>query len=420
MSDKWGRLNKISGSLDSLRGIYSCMEMASALDKVKVIDLTHLPPGDYCTWFLSDLGAEVIKILPPDSEGSLIASLSGIESERWSAFYPYNRNKQSMILNLKKEEGRQVLYELAKRADVIVEGFRPGVAKRLGIDYETISKVNPGIIYCSLSGYGQSGPYSLRPGHDINYISIGGALGILGKRNGAPVIPSNMLADWAGAGLHGVIGILVALLARDRIGTGQYVDMAYIDGVISLMGYHIAMYFCTGVVPSRGGTALTGDVPYYNVYETRDGKYIAIGCIEQHFWRKLCQELRCSDLIPYQYAAGSKKKEVFSRLRKTFLSKTRDEWCALLKDKDIPIAPIYTIDEVLSDPQVLHRQMIVEVPHPSWGKVRQIGIPIKLSKTPGEIRDPSPLRGEHTESILTRLGYSKGAINSLRRAGAIP
>ncbi len=400
-----------------------------ALENIKILDLSGLVPGAFCTMILGDLGAEVLKVEPP-TPGEMSGSgpsPKGEEKRREAAFFTPNRNKKSIGLNLKSEAGRQIFYRLAQQADVIVEGYRPGVVKRLGIDYETINKLNPRIVYCSLSGYGQDGPYHSFPGHDVNYISLAGALGLIGRREGPPVIPLNLVADFAGGSLYGVIGILAALIARNQTDRGQYVDMAYMDGAMSLMTFFTTDYFLKSVLPKRGETALHGAYPYYGIYETKDGEYITIGCLELHFWENLCRLLGREDYIPYHFAPehllhkpeGKKWDEIQSWLKEAFLTKTRDEWFGLLSERDIPAGKVYTLDEVFSDPQVVHRQMVVEVEHPTLGKVKQVGIAPRLSDTPGKVRTLSPLLGEHSEETLSELGYSQKEIDSLRREGVI-
>jgi len=396
-----------------------------ALEGIKILDLAGYPPGMFCTMILGDFGAEVLKIEPPGER--LSKSPEGDEGRKEAAYTPLNRNKKSMVLNLRSEAGREIFYRLAEKADVIIEGFRPGVAKRLGIDYDTMNKLNTKIVYCSLSSYGQDGPYRDLPGHDVNYISIAGVLGLIGPREGTPVIPLNLVADYAGASLFGAIGILVALMARNKTGRGQYVDMAYTDGAIALISSFTKDYFFTNTVPKRGESVFQGAYPYYGVYETMDGKYITIGCIEPHFWENLCRVLGREDYIPSHYTPehrlhkpeGSKWEEISSYLKQSFLTRTRDEWFDLLSRKDIPVAKVYSLDEVFSDPQVLHRQMLIEVEHPTLGKIKQVGIAPKLSDTPGKVRSLSPLLGEHTEEVLQALGYSRGEIEDLRWEGAI-
>ena len=400
-----------------------------ALEGVKILDLSGLAPGALCTMILGDLGAEVLKVEPPTP-----SELSGTgpspkeeERRREAVYFAPNRNKKSLALNLKSESGRQIFYRLAQQADVIIEGYRPGVVKRLGIDYDTIKKINPGVIYCSLSGYGQDGPYRTFPGHDINYISMAGVLGLIGSREGSPVIPLNLVADFGGAALYGAIGVLAALMARTKTGKGQYVDIAYADGAISLMTFFTTGYFSDNNVLKRGEIALQGAYPYYGVYETQDGKYITIGCLEPHFWENLCRLLGREEYIPYHFARehflrkpeDKKWEEISSYLKQVFLTKTRDDWFELLIQNDIPAGKVYGLDEVFADPQVLHRQMVIEVEHPTLGKVKQVGIAPKLSDTPGKVRSLSPLLGEHTDEVLQELGYSQEEIETLRREGTI-
>jgi len=402
-----------------------------ALDGIKILDLSRAGPGPFCTMILGDLGAEVTKIEAPPALGARSAGImhspTGEAGRRQAAYEAINRNKKSMALNLRSEEGRHIFYRLAETADVIVEGFRPGVVKRLGIDYPTINKINPRVIYCAVTGYGQDGPYRDLPGHDINYISIAGALDLIGEADGRPVIPLNLLADFGGGGMNAAIGILSALIARDKRGRGQYIDISMVDSVISLLTAATVDYFQHGVVPKRGGSPVGGGYPYYNIYETRDGKFITIGCMETWLWENLCREIGREDFIPFHREdehsiyppQGEKWEEVSSSLKQLFLTKTRDEWFELLSQKDIPVGKVYSLDEVFSDPQVLHREMVQEVDHPSEGKVKQVGIAIKLSDTPGKIRSLSPILGEHTKEVLMNLGYSKQKIDELYRDGVV-
>ena len=398
-----------------------------ALEGVKILDLSMLVPGAFCTMLLGDLGADVLKIEAP-GVNELRDSSRAIpkeEQRKAAAYYALDRNKKSIVVNLKSEAGREIFYRLSRRADVIVEGFRPGVARRLRIDYETISEINPGIVYCSLSGYGQDGPYHTFPGHDINYIAMAGVLGLIGSSEGPPAVPLNLIADFAGAALYGALGISVALLARHKIGKGQYVDIAYMDGAISLMTWFNCGYFLDGSMLKRGESWLHGAYPYYGVYDTKDGKYITIGCLEPHFWENLCRFLSKEAYIPYRFALehtfqkpeGEKWDEIHSFLKQVFLTRTRDEWFELLIRNDVPAGKVYTPDEVFSDPQVLHRGMVIEVEHPTLGKIKQVGIAPKLSSTPGKVRSLSPLPGEHTDEVLRGLGYNQEDIRNLRQQG---
>ena len=403
----------------------------SALQGIKVIDLTRQGPGPFCTMILGDLGAEVTKIDVPPAAGprqsGLIKSPADKAGLSDAVYQATNRNKRSLALNLKSEEALHILYQLVETADVIVEGFRPGVAKRLGIDYESMTKVNPGIVYCSITGYGQDGPYRDFPGHDINYIAMSGALNLVGDQDGQPVIPLNLLADYGGGGMYAVTGILSALIAREKTGRGQYVDISLTDSVISLLTFFTTTYFQHSIVQKRGEHCFAGSYPYYNIYKTKDGKFITIGCLEPELWENLCRTIGKEEFIPFRFEPehlsrppeDSKSGEIGTQLEELFLTKTRDEWFEILSHKDIPIGKVYSIDEVFNDPQVLHRQMVIEIEHPTEGKVRQVGIPIKLSDTPGRVRSLSPLLGEHTEEILAGLGYDKQKINELRGNGVI-
>jgi len=404
-----------------------------ALEGIKILDLTRAGPGPFCTWILGDLGAEVVKIEAPPIAGARQAGLGsgrspiGEAGKGKSAYQALNRNKKCIGLDLRAEEGRLIFHQLAGKTDVIVEGFRPEVVKRLGIDYEVITKINPGIIYCAITGYGQDGPYRNLPGHDINYISLGGALNLIGSNDSQPIIPLNLLADYGGGGMNAVIGILSALIARNKTGKGQYVDISLTDSVISLLTSLISRYFQSDIVPKRGGTLLSGAYPYYSIYQTKDEKFITIGCIEPWLWENLCREIGKEEFIPFHFEDGhalqppedKKWQEISSYLKQLFLTRTRDEWFELLSQKDIPVGKVYSLDEVFTDPQVLHRQMVIDVDHPTEGKIKQVGIAIKLSDTPGNVRSPPPILGEHTDEVLTRLGYNKQRINELRQKGTI-
>jgi alpha-methylacyl-CoA racemase len=409
--------------------LVSLGEHMLALEGLKILDLSLLVPGAFCTMLLGDLGADVLKIEAPGVNGpkGSLRAVPKEEQTKAAAYYALDRNKKSIVVNLKSEAGREVFYRLSEHADVIVEGSRPGVARRLKIDYETVSKLNPGIVYCSLSGYGQDGPYHTFPGHDINYIAMAGVLGLIGTSEGPPVIPLNLIADFAGAALYGALGIAVALVARSKTGKGQYVDMAYMDGAISLMTWFNCGYFLDGSMLKRGESWLHGTYPYYGVYETKDGKYITIGCLEPHFWENLCRLLSKEGYIPYRFALehtfhkpeGGKWIEIHSSLKEVFLTKTRDEWFELLIRNDVPAGKVHTPDEVFRDPQVLHRQMLIEVEHPTLGKIKQVGVAPKLSGTPGKVRSLSPLPGEHTDETLRGLGYKQEEIKNLHQEGAV-
>jgi crotonobetainyl-CoA:carnitine CoA-transferase CaiB-like acyl-CoA transferase len=392
------------------------------LENIKILDLTRLAPGPHCTMILGDLGADILKIEepgPPSGRRAQQAAgqatqwkLAGIE--RYSPFNALNRNKRSMGLNLKSAAGREIFYRLAASADVVVEEFRPGVAKRLGIDYETLQPQNPRLIYCAVTGYGQTGPYSQMVGHDINYISMAGALGIMGPPEAPPTIPHNLIADFAGGGMHAAIGVLAALMARERTGRGQLVDIAMTDGVLNLQAALLSNYFGKGLVPQRGAGVLDGAAPFYNVYQTQDNKWLSIGSIEPWFYANLCKALGREDLIPYEFETD-KWPAIQHTLREIFRSKTRQEWFSILTTTDICVGPVYTYDELENDPHLQARQMFLNFDHPETGPVKQVGISFKLSETPGQVRHLAPQQFEHTQAVLEDLGYSAAEIDQLQQ-----
>ena len=386
--------------------------MALVLEGIRIVDLTWLGPGNFCSFMLGDLGADMIEVYEahPERRGAPYMMLFG---------GPGLRNCRTIGIDLKSPAGRDVFYGLVKTADVVMEGFRPGVVQRLGADYETVKQVNPRIVYASLTGYGQSGPYRDLVGHDINYIAMGGLLGLNGPAGGAPVIPGTVLADFAAGGMSAAIGILAALLARERTGQGHFVDMSMLDAVVELNLQGINPYLYDGAVPHRGETMLSGKFPWYNVYETKDGKYISLGALEPWFFANLCQLLGREDFIPHQFDEGEKREEMFRYFRDTFLTKTRDEWFALLRQKDTCVAPVYDIDELESDPHLIARRMILESDHPTAGRVKQVGSMHKISDSPVEARNWSTRFGQYTDEILREMGYDDAKIEELREADAI-
>ena len=384
------------------------------LEGIKVLDLSGLAPGPYCTMLLGDMGADVIVVEATPGAGRRMDTGGG---ERGNAYNPLRRNKRSIGLNLKDPQAQEAFLRLAEKADVVVEGYRPGVVKRLGVDYETVSKRNPRIVYCSLSGYGQTGPYSQIAGHDINYISIGGALGAIGWPGTPPAIPLNVIADFAGGGLDAAFGIVTALVARNVTGRGQYVDMAMSDGVTSLLAMASGQFFGAGAVPKAGADFLNGAIPAYNVYECKDGKWVSVGALEPWFWKDLCEGLGLDEYVPHQMNR-EKHPEIFERMRAKFKEKTRDEWFEALKDRDACVTPVLTLEETFADPHVQEREMVIEVDHPTLGKVKHVGIAAKLSDTPGGVRRTGPERGEQTDEVLLESGFSDAEVAALREAGA--
>ncbi len=399
-----------------------------ALEGIQVLDFCRNAPGMFCTMVLADLGAEVLMVERPMDETRsayerIAAGIRGPEDERRHAsFNALQRNKRSIALNLKEPEAREIFRRLAATADVVVEGFRPGVMARLGAGYEQVREINPRTVYCSVSGYGQDGPYSQMAGHDINYISFAGFLGLVGESpDSKPAIPLNLVADYAGGGLCGAVAILASLMAREKTGTGQYLDIAMSEGVLYMLSGLISDTLASGLSPNRGATRLNGGAPYYNVYQTKDGGYFSIAAIEPWFWENLCRAIGRDDLIPHQEATGAKREEVVAALEQAFLGKTRDEWFELLKDRNISVGKVYSLEEALADPHAIERGMVLEVEAPGIpeGRVRQVGIPMHLSETPGSVRHVGAVTGEHTGDVLRVMGFADGQIDDLRRRGVV-
>ena len=401
------------------------MAVSPPLTGIKVLDLTKLAPGPFCTMLLGDLGADIVKIEEPGAPTGRRAQQAGKAGSQGlaaafggSPFNALNRNKKSIALNLKSGPGKEIFLRLAQRADIVVEEYRPGVAARLGIGYDKLSVRNPRLIYCSITGYGQDGPYRDLVGHDLNYIATAGVLSILGRKGQLPTIPHNIIADYAGGGMHGAIGILAALVARTQTGRGQYVDISMMDGALALMAQSFSTFFATGTVPRRGETMLDGAIPNYNVYETMDGKVITIGSLEPWFFANLCRALGREDLIEHEFNPD-KRAEIQKFLTDSFKTKTRDDWFDRLSKTDICVGKMNTLDEVENDPQVRARKMIVELDAPGGQKVKQVGISVKLSETPGSIRSLAPALGQHTDEVLTGLGYTLEQVAKWREEGAV-
>ena len=388
------------------------------LEGIKVIDLTRMAPGPFCTMMLGDMGASVTKVeAPPSSRISSFRKASEGEVARISAWNPLNRNKRSIILDLKMEEARLAFYEICKEADVVVEGFRPGVVDRLGCDYETINRINESIVYCSISGYGQTGPYRDLVGHDINYISIGGALGIIGSSDGTPSIPYNIIADFAAGGMNAAFSIVAALVARSSSGKGQSIDISMSDGVAYLLAASTGEYLRDGTVARPGKMTLNGGAPYYNVFRCLDGKYISIGCIETWFWENLCKAIGLETFGQVQFDRD-KYEDIFQAMRSRFATRTREDWWMELSSlEDIAVAPVLDMSEMETDPHIKQRNMVVDAGIFDKEPVKQIGIGPKFSKTPGSIRSLGRMPGEDTFTVLSESGISKSDIEKLFQSG---
>jgi crotonobetainyl-CoA:carnitine CoA-transferase CaiB-like acyl-CoA transferase len=360
---------------------------------------------------MADLGADVICVEQPAGQGRRVDAALGMQRKN-KLYNPVGRNKRSIALNLKNEKMHAACIRLIRDADIVMEGFRPGVAQRLGLDYETLKEINPRLIYCSISGYGQDGPYRDFVGHDLNYISIAGVQGMTGNKDGAPVIPPNVVGDYAGGGLFAAFSILAAVISRNTTGKGQYIDMAMSDGALSLANLAACDYLSTGTPPRPGEYFLTGSLPCYNVYQTSDDKWLSIGCMEPWFWAKLCKRLGCE-----QFATEQFNEELFpaqfAHLREQLKTKTRDAWFAELSQDEICVTPVYGIDEALEDPHNQARKMIIEVEDAEFGMIKQVGIAPKFSETPGEVKTLAADPGQHTEEVLREAGYSAEEISAI-------
>ncbi|HXH82289.1 MAG TPA: CaiB/BaiF CoA-transferase family protein [Candidatus Tectomicrobia bacterium] len=394
------------------------------LDGIRILELARVPPAEMPAMMLADMGADVLKIETPEPDRPHDATWVRRTIHSFT-----NRNKRSMTLNMKAPEGQAIFRRLAATADVVVEGFRPGVMKRLGADYETVRASNPRIVYCSLSGFGQDGPYRDYPAHDMNYLSLAGVLNLIGEAGSRkPVIPLNLVADYAGAALHGALGIVLALFARERTGRGQHVDVSYLDTTVSLLAAtpNMRFFFSDGIAPRRGEGFLGGSYPYYAIYETRDGKLLTIGCTEPWLWENFCRAIGRPEFArfarqPDQFVRAANAEEAAAReaIEAIIRTRDRDDWFDFLVKHDVCVGKVYDVEEMVRDPQINHRGMIVDVEHPTHGRVRQFGVAIKLSDTPGSVRTPAPLTGEHTEAVLKDLGYGADDVAALRERRVI-
>jgi crotonobetainyl-CoA:carnitine CoA-transferase CaiB-like acyl-CoA transferase len=392
--------------------------MTAALKGITVLDLTRLLPGAFCSQLFADMGADVIKIEHPEGGdyNRAFAPLNKVES---GSFLLLNRNKRSIAVDLKTEGGKDVFRRLAAKADVVLEGFRPGVMDRLGLSYASLSAQNPRLVYCAISGYGQDGPLRDAAGHDLNYMALAGAVPLFGEAGRNPIVPGLSIADVGGGSLMASTGILAALMARQHTGRGQFVDISMFDGTVAWLAYHGADRLFAGIEPRGGERPFIGGAPCYNVYRCGDGRHVALGIIEEHFWHRFCDAVGLPELKANQWPTGvvaAQQKKVLDGL---FASRTRDEWVRDLAPADIPFTPVLSMEEAFEQPHFRHRRLLQSVEHPVEGLVPQLGFPIKLSDTPAEIRTPAPLLGEHTAEILRNLGFADPEIEQLSASGCV-
>ncbi|WP_130805381.1 CaiB/BaiF CoA transferase family protein [Senegalia massiliensis] len=395
--------------------------MNKALEGIKVLDLTRVLAGPYATMVLADMGAEVIKIEIPNKGDDSRAFGPYVNGES-AYFMSINRNKKSMTLNLKKEESKELLLEMVKSADVIVENYRPGTMEKLNLGYEKLKKVNPGIIYAAASGFGHTGSYSQRPAYDGVVQAMGGIMSITGQKGGKPTRVGPSIGDIT-AGLFTAIGILGALNYRNSTGKGQKVDVAMLDCQVAILENAISRYFATGKSPEPAGNKHTSIVPF-EPFETSDGE-IVIAAGNDNLFRKLFNVFGKEEIADDErFKTNPLRNENYDELRPLIVEETKKkstkEWQKLLDDAGVPNGPINNIEMVLNDPQVNEREMVVEVEHPTAGKTKIPGVPIKMSETQGKVESPAPILGEHTEEILKDfVGLSDEKIQKLRENSAI-
>jgi alpha-methylacyl-CoA racemase len=401
--------------------------MSLPLEDVKVLDLSRLLPGGFCSLLLADLGAEVLKVedtgagdyirwSPPYYDGAH-------ESARSALYLSLNRNKRSISLDLKSDGGREVLLKLVSEYDVVLESFRPGVLDRLGVGYERMRQENPRIVYCAISGYGQDGPKRDAPGHDMNYLGLMGMLGLTGERCGPPIQAAGQIADIGGGATMAGLGILAALHERDGSlerpgsGEGQFVDISMSDGALSWLVMVVGRYFADDVTPHRGDLELAGALICYRPYECSDG-WISLGALEPKFWQAWCKGVGREDLIERQFERPGSG--AHAEVQAIFKSRSRDEWEEFSREHQCCLEPVLELDEALGSELVRAREMVVEISQPGVQRpVRQLGLPVKLSRTPGTAtRMPAPALGEHTAEVLRDLGFSAAEASALLASGA--
>ncbi len=385
---------------------------------LRVLDLSRLLPGGYCTMLLADLGADVLKVEEP-GKGDYLRWMPPYAANGEGAMHlALNRGKRSLTLNLKLSQGRDLLRRLVRDADVLVESFRPGVMDRLGVGWEVLSGDNPGLVYVAISGYGATGPYAERAGHDINYMGYAGALSFTGHPETGPWQPGLQVGDLGGGGLPALVAILVALRVRDRTGVGQFCDVSMTDGVLSWLTLAAGAYAATGTPPRLGAETLNGGFACYGVYRCADGRHLTVGALEPQFFAALCGALGVDELVPWQLDPA-RQEELRARLAAVFATRTRDEWLAALVPADCCVGPVNDLAEAYADPQVAARSMVVEQRLADGTAFPQLGVVPRLAATPGRVGPPAAPLGADTDTVLAGLGCSPDEVAALRAAGAV-
>ena len=392
--------------------------MPAALAGITVLDFTRLLPGPFCTQLLCNLGAEVIKIEDPKL-GDYMRSVPPIVHDVSYPFLMVNRGKRSLSVDLKTPEGQEIVHKLARGSDVVVEQFRPGVMARLRVAYDDLAMMNPRLVYCSFSGYGQTGPYKDLPGHDINFQALAGILGVTtGREDKAPAIPGVPIADLA-SGFNAALAILAALRVRDRTGRGEFIDVSIYDTAVTLMVLGLARFLATGEEPVAGETLLTGSFPFYSLYETKDGRWLSVATVEPKFWSRMCELIGAPDLAEKQFKDGAERFAVAQTLAERFRGRTLAEWEALLANENLPIAGVKRVSEVVRDPQVEARGLLPVVDVSGLWKLQVIAHPANHATLETRNLTRVPAKGQDTEEILRSLGYTARQIQTLAKKGAV-
>jgi crotonobetainyl-CoA:carnitine CoA-transferase CaiB-like acyl-CoA transferase len=386
-----------------------------ALDDVRVLDLTRLLPGPFCTMLLADFGADVIKV-EDVTGGDYMRWMPPLVDEYSAMFHPINRNKRSLAIDLKNPLGREAFLRLAAGTQVVVESFRPGVMDRLGIGFAALHDANPSLVLCSISGYGQDGPFRDRAGHDLNYAAVAGVLLLGGTAKDGPAMPGLQVGDLGGGALDAALAIMIALHHASRTGEGQHCDVSMVDGLVSWAGVHASQLFATGEVPGPGEGTLTGRYPCYRIYPCADG-YLSVGALEPKFWREFVEVIGLAELGSSGLAEGDEGQRAIAAVEAVLLTRTRSQWEAALENHDVCVEPVLDIGETFEHPQVRGRGMRLEAG--DGRPTAQTGFPIRLSGTPAGYRRRAPGYGEHTDEVLAAIGYDESQLASLRAAGAI-
>ena len=394
--------------------------MAAALENIKVVDLTRTLAGPFCTMMLGDMGADIIKIEEPQ-RGDETRSWTPFWNGESTQFVSFNRNKRSLSLNLREEEGLEIVRALAADADVMIESFRAGALERMGLGYEAISAINPGIVYCSISGYGRTGPMAEKPGYDLIIQAYSGLMDLTGEPDGTPQRVGFSLVDLF-TGMMAFGSVVTALYHKKETGKGQQIEAALLDGQVAALSYHATAYMATGNVPQRMGSGHPSLVPYQS-FRASDGNFI-VGVANQGLWERFCAGIERPDLLEDPRFKTNDDRvahraECVETLNEIFRHKTMREWVEIIERAGVPCGPINRVDDVVNDPQVNARNMIAQLAHPNVPDLRIPNSPLKLSETPSAIRRPSPLLGQHNDEILAELGYSSDAVEGLRARGVI-